>query len=210
MRRRGWIGVTLVFAVFCFGAPELRGAGEDAPGDKQASRDVYGLEEIVVTATRTDKDVEWAPGSVSVVTRKEIEERNIQTVDEAVNTLAGVLDRRSTGLLDPIANIQIRGFPGSQRTLLLLDGLTLNDPYSGGQKDLLGIAPENIDRIEVVRGPFSSLYGGYAMGGVVNLLTKMPEKGDRRRPALVQACLADGLDNLGRVYASYGDKFSAN
>lgn len=209
MRRRGWIGVTLVFAVFCLGAPELRGAGEDAPGDKQASRDVYGLEEIVVTATRTDKDVEWAPGSVSVVTRKEIEERNIQTVDEAVNTLAGVLDRRSTGLLDPIANIQIRGFPGSQRTLLLLDGLTLNDPYSGGQKDLLGIAPENIDRIEVVRGPFSSLYGGYAMGGVVNLLTKMPEKREIAVKAGFGSSMpgADGLDNLGRVYASYGDKF---
>ncbi|WP_449245024.1 TonB-dependent receptor plug domain-containing protein [Desulfobacca acetoxidans] len=173
------------------------------------SEDVVGLEEVVVTATRTKKDVETAPGSVSVVTSGEIERRYIKTIDEAVNTLPGVYDRRSTGLLDPIGRIQLRGLPGSERTLLLQDGITLNDPYSGGQKDMLGITPENVDRIEVVRGPFSSLYGGYAMGGVVNVITKMPEKREFVLKGGYGTSMpgADGLDNLWRVYGSYGDKF---
>ena len=99
------------------------------------------LGEIVVTATKTEKEAEDAPGSVSIVTQEDIKERNIQVVGQAVNDLAGVYDRRSTGLLDPISWIQIRGLPGSQRTLLMLDGISLNDPYSGGQKDLLGGGP---------------------------------------------------------------------
>ena len=167
------------------------------------------LKEIVVTATRTEKAAADAPGSVSIVTQKEIEKRNVQVADEALNALAGVLDRRATGLLDPIANIQMRGFPGSQRTLMLLDGLTLNDPYSGGQKTLLGVAPETIERIEVVRGPFSSLYGGHAMGGVVNVITKIPEKREINVKAGYGSSLHAGesLENLRRFYVSYGDRF---
>ena len=119
------------------------------------------------------------------------------------------MNRRATGLLDPIATITMRGLPGSQRTLMMLDGFTLNDPYSGGQRDLLGIAPEDVERIEVIRGPFSSLYGGYAMGGVVNVITKMPEE---RKISFKPGYGSDisreeGLENLRRVYFSYGDKF---
>lgn len=206
-RMRRWLN--LVLAILCLAVPSALRAGEDQTSDEIKVKNTHELEEVVVTATRTEKDVESAPGSVSVVTSKEIEQRNIQTVDEAVNALPGVFDRRSTGLLDPIANIQMRGFPGSERTLLMLDGITINDPYSGGQKDMLGIAPENVARIEVVRGPFSSLYGGYAMGGAVNVLTKMPEKREITLKAGYGSSMpgADGLDNLRRVYGSYGDKF---
>jgi iron complex outermembrane receptor protein len=182
---------------------------EAAKKKKAGAEKPHVLETVVVTATRTKKDVGSAPGSVSVVTSEEIEKRDIKTIDEAVNTLPGVYDRRSTGLLDPIGWIQLRGLPGSNRTLLLLDGITLNDPYSGGQKDMLGVAPENVDRIEVVRGPFSSLYGGYAMGGVVNVITKMPEKREITLRSGYGSSMpnADGLNNLWRVYGSYGDKF---
>jgi len=192
----------------------LTAASLAAAEEKDAAEKVgtTQLEEIVVTATRTEKDLSSAPGSVSVVNQKEIEKRNIQTIDEALNTLPGVFDRRATGLVDPIPYIQLRGMPGSQRTLLLLDGVAINDPFSGGQKDLVGVAPENVDRIEVVRGPFSSLYGGYAMGGVVNVLTKMPEKREITLKTGYGSSMpgTDGLDNMMRFYGSYGDKFLDN
>ena len=70
---------------------------------------------------------------------------------------------------------QPEGHAGPAATLVLLDGMPLNSAYTGNVQ-FGGLAPEDIRQIEVIRGPFSSLYGGYAMGGVVNILTKMPEK----------------------------------
>ena len=168
------------------------------------------LEDVVVTATRSEKDASLAPGSVSIIDSDDIEKRNIKVIGEALNALPGVLDRRSTGLLDPIANISMRGLPGSYRTLMMIDGMSINDPYYGGQNDMLGLSPENVERIEVVRGPFSSLYGGYAMGGVVNVITKTPEK----RELLLKVGYGssfnsgEGLDALKRLYFSYGDRFN--
>ncbi len=71
--------------------------------------------------------------------------------------------------------VTLRGFPSASRTLILVDGHPLTDGF-GGNANFSSIPPEDIDRIEVVRGPFSSLYGGSAMGGVINILTKVPDK----------------------------------
>ena len=133
------------------------------------------LEQIVVTATRTEMEASQAPASTSVVTRKDIEQRTILAPDEALNTLPGVFDTRGKGITDILSGINLRGMPGQERTLILLDGMPLNSAYTGNVQ-FGGLAPEDIRQIEVIRGPFSSLYGGYAMGGVVNILTKMPEK----------------------------------
>lgn len=157
------------------------------------------LEEIVVTATRSEKEVGMAPASTSVVTKQEIEMRNTQAVDEALDDLPGVFDRRNKGLMDTQPGVTLRGIPGQQRTLILLDGMALNSAYDG-TVTLTSLAPENVERIEVVRGPFSSLYGSYAMGGVVNILTKMPEK---REVTLKEGY---GSDNYWSTYGSYGDK----
>ena len=75
----------------------------------------------------------------------------------------------------------------------------MNDAYTG-VVNWNGMLPENIDRIEVARGPFSSLYGGNAMGGVVNILTKMPQQ----RAINLQG--GSGSDGYMTVYGSYGDK----
>ena len=166
------------------------------------------LEEIVVTATRTEKELESAPGSVSVVTKDDIEKRNIKSVDEALNTIPGVYNNRTKGFLDSIAYVALRGIPGSYRTLVMVDGITLNDAYSGGIKPG-GFAPEDIERIEVVRGPFSSLYGGYAMGGVVNIITKMPKKREFTLKTGYGSSWdrGDAMDDVKKYYLSYGDKF---
>jgi len=159
------------------------------------------LDKIVVTATRTEKEIVDTPASVSVVTKEEIEERNIQAIDQTVNALPGVFERRGKGIMDTQAAITLRGVPGQQRTLILLDGIALNRAYDGTVV-FGGLASEDLERVEVVRGPSSSLYGGYAMGGVINFITKMPEK----REVTLKG--GYGSDDLWTAYASYGDKFA--
>lgn len=196
--RRGLIG--LISLIGCIG---LLTEITTASGEEKETR----LEEIVVTATRTEKELETAPGSVSVVTKENMEKRNIKTVDEALNTVSGVFNRRGKGLMDTMASITLRGIPSQQRTLILMDGITLNDSYSGGVR-YGGMAVEDVERIEVVKGPFSSLYGGYAMGGVVNIITKMPEKREFTLKTGYGSSWERGeaMDDLRKVYLSYGDK----
>ncbi len=132
------------------------------------------LEPIVVTATRTEKSLSDVPAAVSVVTSQDIESRNIQKVDEAVDLVPGVFDKRSKGL-DTTGYVIMRGIPSQVRNLVLLDGEPLNNGYTG-IVNWNSLNPEDIARIEVARGPFSSLYGGNAMGGVINILTKTPQE----------------------------------
>lgn len=139
-----------------------------------AGTDPVEAPKVVVTATRTAQSLAEAPGAISVLSREDIERRNVLTIDQAVNTLPGLFARRSKGLMDTQANIQLRGIPGEDRTLILVDGLPMNDGYTGGVR-LGSLTLADVDRIEVLRGPGSSLYGGNAMGGVVQVLTRMPE-----------------------------------
>jgi len=162
---------------------------------------------LTITATRTKTKTEDLPASVSVVTKTEMEKRNLQHIDTAMNTEPGVFIRRTRGLMDTMNRISLRGFPGQSRTLVMLDGMPLNDAYSASY-NLSGVALEELNSIEVVKGPFSSLYGGYAMGGAVNLLTKMPKK----REFVFKTGYGTGfergeaMDDLRRTYISYGDK----
>ena len=171
-------------------------------------KDVTKFEDIVVTATRTEKSVETAPGIVNVVTKKEMEKRNITTVDDALNTQPGVFNRRQS-LTDTQSSIILHGIPDQKRTLILKDGVTLNNGYDGSVS-FTALPTENIERIEVVQGPFSSLYGGYAMGGVVNIITKMPEK----REFTVKSGYGsswhrgESLDDMQKYYLSYGDRLT--
>ncbi len=176
-------------------------------GSAFAEEKTASLEEIVVTATRTEKELASAPGSVSVVTKEDIEKRNIKTVDDALNTTAGIYQKRGKGIMDIMSAITLRGIPAQQRTLILMDGITLNDPYSGGVY-FDGMAVEDVEKIEVVKGPFSSLYGGYAMGGVVNIITKMPEKREFTFKTGYGSSWDRGeaMDDLRKFYLSYGDR----
>jgi len=173
-----------------------------------ASEKTTSFEEIVVTATRTEKELETAPGSVSVVTKDDMEKRNIKTVDDALNAIAGVFhDNKGKGLMGTTSSISMRGLSYDKRTLFLLDGIALNDAYSGGASYGL-LSVEDVEKIEVVKGPFSSLYGGYAMGGVVHIITKMPEKREFTFKTGYGSSWdrGDAMDDLRKFYLSYGDK----
>lgn len=132
---------------------------------------------IVVTATRTAKVESEAPASVSVVTAREIENKHAQRLDEALLGAPGVFIRSLDGGQPSNWQNQVtlRGVPGYYRTGVLLDGVPLNNAFSGGVN--MSVVPmEDIQQIEVVPGPFSSLYGGAGMAGVVNVITKSPRK----------------------------------
>jgi iron complex outermembrane receptor protein len=158
------------------------------------------LGKMIVTATRTEKKVEDAPGSVTLIDQEELKKQNIQTVDEALNSLAGVFAKRTKGLMDATPSVSFRGFKGDQYTLILLDGQPLNDAY-GGVVEWGTMPVNNIDHIEVVRGAASALYGGNAMGGVINIITKTPEKLE------LEAGAGFGSNNTRRYAISAGNRF---
>lgn len=169
---------------------------------------IASLEEIIVTATRTEKDLESVPGSVSVVTKDDLEKRHVNTVDELLNTVPGVFNLTYPQGMEPL--VTLRGFPGQARTLVLVDGITMNNAYTGGVQFRGLLSPENVERVEIVKGPSSSLYGGYAMGGVVNIITKRPEKREFTFKTGYGSSWSrgDGLDDLRKVYVSYGDTYA--
>ncbi len=152
----------------------LAAASGEPPGEADQR-----LPETVVTATKTAKGIADAPATVSVVGREDIERANVQSADEALMFLPGVYATRAGGHEPSVMStiVRLRGIPDYSRTLVLVDGQTLNDPYIGAVS-WESVPPELIERIEVVPGPFSSLYGGNAMGGVINIITKVPEKHD--------------------------------
>jgi iron complex outermembrane receptor protein len=128
----------------------------------------------VTVGTRGPMVVGKSPVSTSLVTREEMELRNVHQVDRALTLTEGVNGARARGPGDNDFNVGLRGFSGmggSYRTLILIDGQPVNNSYIGAV-NWSTLAPSEIDRIEVARGPFSSLYGGNAMGGVINLVTR--------------------------------------
>ncbi|HAY21528.1 MAG TPA: TonB-dependent receptor [Desulfobacterales bacterium] len=138
---------------------------------------VHGIDKVVVTATKTERNPDDVPASITVITKDDLRKQNIKTVDEALAQVPGAVDNRRRIYGDSMTNVNLRGFPaeGQKRTLVLLDGQNIANAYSNGVA-WSSMPVENIERIEVVRGPFSALYGGNAMGGVINIITKTPKK----------------------------------
>jgi outer membrane receptor protein involved in Fe transport len=165
---------------------------------------LFGEEQLKVeAATKTEIPISKAPSAVTVVTAKQISESGARTVPDILRLVAGVNVR-----WNPMTQtIDIRGFgenPFANRTLILIDGAPVNSGDTGGFPlspafDLFPI--ENIKRIEVVRGPGSSLYGENAYWGVINIVTLSGED-----LAGGQAQLFGGARSTGLVNAMYGKK----
>ncbi len=134
------------------------------------------MPEIVVTATRTAEEVSRIPANVSVITADELKKTGATTLPEALERLEGLDFRSYSGNASQSA-IDIRGFGGDSpygKSLILLDGRRLNRPDQASV-NWLQIPITNIERIEVVRGAGSVLYGDSAIGGVINIITKRGE-----------------------------------
>jgi outer membrane receptor for ferrienterochelin and colicins len=123
-------------------------------------------EVLVTTSTKTERKKDEVPVNVDVITQEELQSANARTAQEALESLPGVAVNGDGG-------VRLQGMEGRQ-TLILIDG----QKYYGGHDgvDLAQIPVEEIEQIEVVKGPCSSLYGSDAMGGVINIITKKRSK----------------------------------
>jgi iron complex outermembrane receptor protein len=133
------------------------------------------LDEVTITATRTPRKVEEATATTDVATREDIQATRGSNVGEALRELPGVQAESSNGAYD--THIIIRGagakaLYGVREIKIMVDGVPITDPDSLTRLDMVDTAL--IERIEVVKGPNSTLYGANAAGGVINIITKNP------------------------------------
>ena len=107
--------------------------------------------------------------AMSVVTGEELRAQQVRHAAEALRSLPGVAVSRSGGVGN-LTQVRIRGAEGNQ-TLVLIDGIEANNT-ADGEFDFSNLSAEDIERIEVIRGPMSGLYGSNAVGGVINIITR--------------------------------------
>jgi iron complex outermembrane recepter protein len=158
------------------------------------------LDRIVVTATRSEEDIKDAPGSITVITRQEIESSKVKTIPDMLRAEAGIAVKEFSAGNAKQANIDIRGFGegGVSNVLVMVDGRRVTQIDLSGT-DWAQIPLSEVERIEVIRGAASVFYGDNACGGVVNIITKS----GGGKPALKIA------QEIGS-YASYTSKAEAS
>ncbi len=127
------------------------------------------VDPVVVTATTVPTPATQLGVALSVITESDFKTYHYATVDEAMRNVPGV-DIRRSGSLGKTSSISIRG-ANSNQVQVLVDGVRVKSPTLG-QVDLSDLSPDLIERIEIIRGSQSTLYGADAMGGVVNIITK--------------------------------------
>jgi len=139
---------------------------------------ILEAEPVVVTATRRPQTAKMTPASVMIVNREDMSNRQRTTFDQTIESVSGVAAFRSSPI--SVQSMSIRGASDvagggvGNRVLLLVDGRPALTADSGGA--FWSLVPTHfIDRVEVVKGAFSSLYGSTAMGGVVNVITRRPD-----------------------------------
>ncbi|MBP7866296.1 MAG: TonB-dependent receptor [Acidobacteria bacterium] len=164
--RIGRIFLALTFLVACLPAFSLPQDTAPAEGDE-----VPRIEEtVIVTASCREVPLEWAGSAVTVLTREDLARKGCRTVTEALASVPG-LQVNSTGA-GGASTVMIRGAQ-SEQTVVMVDGVELNDPMTPGRGFEFGLLTlDNVDRIEVVRGPQSMVHGSDAMGGIVNIITR--------------------------------------
>lgn len=151
-----------------------------AAGHAHAQPAEATLGTVVVSASGFEQDLKQAPASISVITREELETRQYRDLAEALIGVEGIDVQGGTGKTGGL-DISIRGMP-SDYTLILIDGRRQNvagdvTPNGFGAALTSLIPPiAAIERIEIIRGPMSTLYGSDAMGGVINIITRKVAK----------------------------------
>ncbi|MGE4456408.1 MAG: TonB-dependent receptor plug domain-containing protein [Arcobacteraceae bacterium] len=140
------------------------------------------LGDIMVTATKTERKVSDVPASVEVITQETIKKTSANTVNELLQNISGLDVRSNSGIISNSGaagtnKVLMRGFGGSAsgRVLVMVDGVVMNDAMSQNV-EWNKIAIGDVERIEIVKGANSALYGSSAMGGVINIITKKPKE----------------------------------
>lgn len=146
-----------------------------AEEDKYINSKIIELEPITVTASRTTRKVSETPASINILSAQEIAQTSAESIPDLLKNVEGIYTYDSSGV-GSTGVVNMRGFYGgmSSHQLVLVDGI----PQNKGKDKLVDwdlISMDNIESIEVVRGPASALYGDNAMSGVINIITKKPK-----------------------------------
>lgn len=128
------------------------------------------LEPLSITANRVPTPARAVGSALSVISGKELEDRQIRLVSDALREVPGLAVNRA-GPVGGLTQLRIRGSEGNQ-VLVLIDGIEVNDPSGDSEFDFAHLLAFDVDRIEILRGPQSALYGSDAIGGVVNIVTR--------------------------------------
>ncbi|MBD3615215.1 MAG: TonB-dependent receptor [Gracilimonas sp.] len=140
--------------------------------------DTLDLGEVVITASKTPTTERETTKPVTVIGREEIERYSGSSISELLNQQNGVLINGALSSPGKDKSVYLRG-ASTQYTLILIDGFPVTDPSGeGGAFDLRLLPLENVERIEIVKGSMSTLYGSDAIAGVINIITKKPADGD--------------------------------
>lgn len=135
------------------------------------------IDPVVITATRYEMAAGSIPQKVTLIDSLSIHSLPMLNVDDALIYSSGVMADRPMGIFAAKSVVSMRGLPGGEqgRTLILVDGIPINKS-DGGTVNFNLIDPLGVNRIEVVKGPASALYGGNAMGGVINIISTIPDE----------------------------------
>lgn len=143
--------------------------------DSQQGVEQVQTRDVVVTASRTEQLVKEAPAAVEVITREDLDKMGAENLAQALQLAIGI-DVSENGMVGN--SVAIRGAKSNQ-TLIMVDGMrirTENTDQTANNYELQRVNMADVERIEIVRGATSSLYGADAMGGVINIITKTPDK----------------------------------
>ncbi|MBI4591773.1 MAG: TonB-dependent receptor [Candidatus Rokubacteria bacterium] len=133
------------------------------------AQEVKKLEPVVITATKVEAPQERLGASVTVITEDELQSYNYDRIEDALRSVPGVEVQRS-GTLGKATSVRIRGANPNQ-VQVLIDGMRVKSPTLG-QFDFSDLSLDDVERIEIIRGPQSTLHGADAIGGVIHLITK--------------------------------------
>ncbi len=145
-----------------------------SPDSPARAQEPILLDEVVVTADRSSESAGKVGSAVTVIGREQIEASRAENVAELLETVPGLAVNQAGGV-GGTANIYIRG-ADPDHTQVMIDGVRVNDPaQASGEFDFSLFTLSNVERIEILRGPQSGLYGSAAIGGVINIITRKGE-----------------------------------
>lgn len=152
------------------------------------------LESVVVQANRLQLPVSENSQTINIITRQQIENAPVNSVAEVLQYIGGI-DIRQRGVHGVQADVSIRGGTFDQ-VLVLINGIKMADPQTGHHMMNLPLNMDNIERIEILKGPAARMFGANAFSGAINIVTKVPDE------AYAQIHLEGGENSLGGVTAS--------
>lgn len=132
----------------------------------------FDLEQVIVTAAKREQTLKDTPADISVITAHDLKKMGAKTFDEAIRLIPGIMVNRPHGTASVTPQkVTIRGVQSTAGTLLMVDGIPINN--ASNEFVNLNIVPiDSIERIEVIKGGYSALYGTNALGGIINIITK--------------------------------------